>query len=231
MSLILHIDTATEIAHVSIANNGLILRWLTNSSQKDHAAFVQVAIQQLVADTGISLKDLDAIAVVAGPGSYTGLRVGMASAKGLCYALDKPLIALDTLIVWAASAKQATKDPANPHLLFCPMIDARRQEVFTAIYDQNLEIILAPCAMILDKTSFTGQLLKNNILFFGNGAEKWKQLCNNPNASFINSTILPEAISRLAFELHTRKIYTELVESQPVYLKDFQDSAKKSLPI
>ena len=101
MSLILNIDTATGDAHVSIARDGILLLSLNNSSQKEHASFLQPAIQQLEKETGITLEKLDAIAFTAGPGSYTGLRVGMASAKGLCYGLNKPLISLNTLTVWA----------------------------------------------------------------------------------------------------------------------------------
>ena len=145
MSLILNIDTATEKAHVSLSNDAVILQSLYNESQKDHAGFLQPAILRLVKDAAVSLKNIDAVAVTAGPGSYTGLRVGMASAKGICYALQKPLIALNTLEVMAASALYHPGiHAANPVDLFCPMIDARRMEVYTALYNRQLETILAP---------------------------------------------------------------------------------------
>ena len=228
MSLILHINTATANAHVSMARNGLILQSLNNNLQKDHASFLQVAIKQLVNETGITLTGLDAIAVTAGPGSYTGLRVGMASAKGLCYALDKPLITINTLLVLAASAKLPDTYRSGTPAFLCPMIDARRQEVFTALYNLKLEIILSPCAMILNETSFNDRLFKDNILFFGSGSEKWKLICHHHHASFIKADILAESMSRLTEELYLCKNFTELIESQPIYLKDHITVIKNS---
>ena len=133
MSLILNIDTASEKAHVSFAKNGLIINSLSCESQKEHASFLQTAIQQLTKNTNIFLTDIDAVAVTAGPGSYTGLRVGMASAKGLCYALKKPLITISSLEVLTISALDLFQNTGESVLL-CPMIDARRMEVFTAVY-------------------------------------------------------------------------------------------------
>src|SRR5204863_8813100 len=124
------------------------------------------AILQLTNITGLKLSGLDAIAVTAGPGSYTGLRVGMASAKGLCYALDKPLILLSTLEVLTVSALELFPSTVESVLL-CPMIDARRMEVFTAIYQHDLASYLSPRALILDETSFENELFSNKILFFG----------------------------------------------------------------
>ena len=118
MSLILNIDTASENAHASLAEDGMVLHALHNESQKDHASFLQTAIQQLTMSANIHLKDIDAVAVTAGPGSYTGLRVGMASAKGLCYALKKPLITIGTLEVLTASALEFFPDD-NENILFC----------------------------------------------------------------------------------------------------------------
>ena len=166
MSLILNIDTASENAHVSIARDGQVLHILSSESQKEHASFLQTAIQELVKITGIHLKEIDAVAVTAGPGSYTGLRVGFASAKGLCYALKKPLITIGTLEVLMVSALQLYPPGPDENILFCPMIDARRMEVFTAIYQQDLNVYIRPCAMILDEFSFEKDLAKSKILFF-----------------------------------------------------------------
>ena len=228
MSLILHIDTATETAQVSFAKNAVVLRSLYNESQKDHGAFLQPAIQQLMRETAMHLKDIDTIAVTAGPGSYTGLRVGMASAKGLCYALEKPLITLNTLEVLAASALQslANKHP-GPSVLFCPMIDARRMEVYTALYDRQLKNRLAPTALILHQSSFKKQLLKNRIIFFGSGAKKWEAVCKDPNAAFETVTILPEAMAKLADICFVQQNFATLAYSEPFYLKDFQDVTNK----
>ena len=140
MSLILNIDTATEKAHVSFAKDGLVINSLYSESQKEHASFLQTAIQQLTKLSGVQLKDLDAVAVTAGPGSYTGLRVGMASAKGLCYALKKPLITLGTLEILTCFCYWIVFKITMTPVLLCPMIDARRMEVFTAIYKTDLSV-------------------------------------------------------------------------------------------
>jgi tRNA threonylcarbamoyladenosine biosynthesis protein TsaB len=226
MSLILNIDTAAEKAHVSLAKDGLVLSSLFSESQKEHASFLQSAIQQLTKITGVQLSAVDAVAVTAGPGSYTGLRVGFASAKGLCYALKKPLITIGTLEVLAASAIQLSPD-TDESVLLCPMIDARRMEVFTAIYKKDLTTFLAPSAMILDKLSFEKELSKNKILFFGSGSDKWNPVCTHANALFAVVDILPNAMSKYSNMLHSQKHYTDLAYSEPFYLKEFQTVIKK----
>jgi tRNA threonylcarbamoyladenosine biosynthesis protein TsaB len=225
MSLILNIDTASENAHVSLAKDGLILHSLSNESQKEHAAFLQAGIKQLIKSVNINLKDVDAVAVTAGPGSYTGLRVGMASAKGLCYALKKPLIAIGTLEVLTASALQLFPTD-NKDLLYCPMIDARRMEVFTAVYKYDLSIHLQPCAMILDELSFEKDLLNNQMVFFGSGSDKWKLICKHENAIFKPVAILPKSLGKSTNVLFLEKKFTELAYSEPLYLKEFQTVIK-----
>ena len=222
MSLILNIDTASENAHVSIARDGQVLHILSSESQKEHASFLQTAIQELVKITGIHLKEIDAVAVTAGPGSYTGLRVGFASAKGLCYALKKPLITIGTLEVLMVSALQLYPPGPDENILFCPMIDARRMEVFTAIYQQDLNVYIRPCAMILDEFSFEKDLAKSKILFFGSGSEKWKQICPDSNALFKSVSTLPESFSKSSNMLFSEKKFTDLAYSEPFYLKEFQ---------
>jgi tRNA threonylcarbamoyladenosine biosynthesis protein TsaB len=225
MSLILNIDTASDNAHVSLAKDGLILHSLSNESQKEHAAFLQAGIQQLAKSVDINLKNIDAVAVTAGPGSYTGLRVGMASAKGLCYALKKPLITIGTLEVLTASALQLFPN-ANEDTFYCPMMDARRMEVFTAVYKHDLSIKLQPCAMILDEFSFEKDLFKNKIVFFGSGSVKWKLVCKHANAIFETVSILPESMSKSSSTLFLEKKFTELAYSEPIYLKEFQTVIK-----
>lgn len=226
MSLILNIDTASENAHVSFAKNGEVIAYLINESQKEHAVFLQSAIQQLVGSTGIHLREIDAIAVTAGPGSYTGLRVGMASAKGLCYALKKPLLTLSTLEVLSVSVIEALEHNDDT-LLYCPMMDARRMEVFTAIYQKNLSVFLPPCAMLIDEASFTPELSKNKILFFGSGAPKWKMICNHKNAFFENVSILPQSMAKHSINLFLANKFADVAYSEPFYLKDFQTVTKK----
>jgi len=222
MALILNIDTASENAHVSVAKDGQVLHALNNESQKEHASFLQPAIQQLMKSGSVTFKEVDAIAVTAGPGSYTGLRVGMASAKGLCYGLNKPLITIGTLEVLAASALHLFPPAPEDNIIFCPMMDARRMEVFTAIYHQNFSVYLQPCAMILDEFSFEKDLATNKIMFFGSGAEKWEKACKHQNAIFKSVSVLPESLARLANNLFFEKKFTDLAYSEPLYLKEFQ---------
>lgn len=221
MSLILNIDTSGQSAHISLSKDGNLLHYLNNESQKDHASFLQPAILQLSKSAGIRLADVDAIAVTAGPGSYTGLRVGMASAKGLCYALKKPLIALNTLEVLTVSATLLFSFENDP-VLFCPMIDARRMEVFTAIYDKELNPYLSPRPFILNEQSFEQELSAYKILFFGSGSAKWKAVCTHPKAFFEEVGVLPEALASLSHTMAGEKRFTDLAYSEPFYLKEFQ---------
>lgn len=220
MTWILHIDTALETAIVSLAADGKLVCEKQNTSQKDHASFIQPAIQQVLALAGISIQQLEAVAVVNGPGSYTGLRVGMASAKGLCYALNKPLIVIGSLEILAVNAIDQLIANTDS-VFFCPMIDARRMEVFTAVYDNNMKEIVAPCAMELNETSFVNLLLKKNVYFFGDGASKWQQLCTHKRAHFMtiqNNTMI---INALAYQRFISNTFANLTYSEPAYLKEF----------
>jgi len=226
MSIILNIDTASEKAHVSFGHDGVVLHCIFSESQKEHASFLQSAVLELTKITGIRLADIDAVAVTAGPGSYTGLRVGMASAKGLCYALKKPLIAMNTLEVLTVSAIQLFPETDEP-VLFCPMIDARRMEVFTAVYKKDLTEYMKPTALILDELSFAKELSLSEIIFFGTGAEKWGSICNHPNAVFKTVPLVPEAMSKFSSKLFFQGLFTDLAYSEPFYLKEFQTVIEK----
>ena len=174
MAILLHIDTATEFALVGFSKDGEVLAEQENLEQQQHAAFLQPAIQSLSKKLALRLQQIDAVVVSNGPGSYTGLRVGLASAKGICFALQKPLITLNTLEVMAHAALKAFPE-AN---LFCPMIDARRMEVFTALYNQELDSVMPPQAMILDESSFADRLATARMVFTGSGQEKFHQICS-----------------------------------------------------
>jgi len=222
MSVILNIDTAIDIAHVSIAKDGEIIASASNIEQKDHGGFLQPAIQTLLKNASINISEIDAVGISAGPGSYTGLRVGMASAKGLCYALNKPLIAIGTLEIMAFAAILETNiGLSNTPIRFCPMIDARRMEVFTALYDQNLQIEIAPCAIVLNEDSFANRLLKNRILFFGNGSTKWKGILRHDNAVFTEAFNNALAMSKLAHQKFELGDFANLAYFEPIYLKEF----------
>ncbi len=223
MSFILNIDTSTASAIVCLAEKGLALHTISNANQKDHASFLHNAIGNIIKIASIQLRSLDAIAVVSGPGSYTGLRVGMASAKGLCYALNKPFITISALNMLADAA--ITSDPvSNESSLYCPMIDARRMEVFTALFDSKMNEVLSPSAMILDGHSFEERLKTNRICFFGDGSPKFEAVLSNKNAVFTQKLGIVSSLARLSFEAFLSKNFSHLVDSEPLYIKDFHIS-------
>ncbi len=222
MSLLLNIDTAISTASISIAKDGHILGEEINIDQKDQGAFLQPAIQSIAKNIGIHLSELSAIAVVAGPGSYTGLRVGMASAKGLCYALGKPLITIGTLNLLAHQTINETGIiGGDAPILYCPMVDARRMEVFTAVFDKGLNTVLAPCAMIIDENSFANLLLNNKIIFFGNGAEKWQKINREKNATFFELKSKTLYMNELSFKKYLASDFADTAYAEPMYIKDF----------
>jgi len=221
MSIILNIDTSIETASVSIAKDGIIQSSLKNTVQKEHASFVHNAVKQLTATVSINIKQVDAVAVANGPGSYTGLRVGLASAKGFCYALNKPLITIGTLNALAVAAINISTQDNSPANLFCPMIDARRMELYTAVFDGKMKEILPACAMIVTETSFQEMLQNNHVLFAGSGADKWSNICTSGKASFINELDISAAIAQLSFKKFTGSNFTDLTYSEPLYVKDF----------
>src|SRR6187402_2745380 len=178
MALILNIDTAVDIASICLAKDGKVLSIAKNESQKDHASWLHIAIKEIFEKNNLELGSVDALAVTVGPGSYTGLRIAMATAKGICFALNKPLISLNTLLVMANTAKNERAD------LLCPMIDARRMEVFTAIYTKELKIVKDPVAITLNEKSFAEYFSNNSICFFGNGSNKFQAIEKNPQAFF-----------------------------------------------
>ena len=229
MALILSIDTALEEASVCISEDAQVLAVKKNNRQMDHAAWIQLAIRELFAQTERNPGQLSAIAVAAGPGSYTGLRVGMATAKGMCYALEVPLITESTLLLIAQRVKKEINQASVYALpvLICPMIDARRMEVFTALYDFGLNEKMAPGAVVLDETSFGNELKDHVILFCGNGSKKWQHLCIYNNAVFVdvnrNVTDLAESASK-KFNIGT---FSDLAYTEPTYLKNVYTGKSK----
>jgi tRNA threonylcarbamoyladenosine biosynthesis protein TsaB len=223
VSIILNIDTAVQSSSICLAKNDKPLAIKINPSQKDSAAWLHVAITELLHEQNIMPQYLDAIAVTEGPGSYTGLRVGMSTAKGLCYVLQKPLIAINTLQAMASAAQKRHTG------LLCPMIDARRMEVFTAIFDQHLNFVLSSANLILTETSFTDLLQNHSILFFGNGSAKFQSITSHPNALFSKIEIDAIAMVSLSHEKFKRRQFADLAYSHPFYGKDFYSSLKQSL--
>lgn len=222
MALILNIDTAGEAASICLSKDGNVLQLSVNENQKDHAARLQVAIQKLIRDAGYEMRNIDAIAVTIGPGSYTGLRVGLSSAKGLCYVLKTPLIAINTLKMMASAVKNEDAE------FFCPMIDARRMEVFAAVYNRSLEEIMAPHALIINKNSFEDILQDHSILFFGNGSDKLKRLLMHHHAVFKNIKYNASHLSILAENCFRNGQFSDLAYAEPFYLKEFFTPGRKS---
>ena len=221
MPLILNINTAAETASICLSKDGNTLKLSINENQKDHAAWLTVAIQNMMKDAGYELNQLAAIAVTIGPGSYTGLRVGLSAAKGLSYALNIPLIRIGTLEMMAFAAKQEPVD------LLCPMIDARRMEVFTAVYNKNLQEIKSPCALIIDKPIFEDLLQAHSILFFGSGSKKLQNTVNHPNARFKNIIFNASHMISLATDRFMTFQFADLAYVEPVYLKEFFSPSRK----
>ncbi len=222
MALLLCIDTSTTHASVALSKDGILMGIKANQNQRDHASFLQPAIHSLLQEANQTLKDLNAIAVTSGPGSYTGLRVGFASAKGLAYALDLPLITIETTLVMSAAALSYLKNEKAD--LLCPMIDARRMEVFTALYSTGLEPASPISALVLTPESFAPQLKSSRILFFGDGAPKWQTICNHSNAVFIDVKWNAEDMPGLADKLFAQKNFSSLAYSVPGYGKEFHST-------
>jgi tRNA threonylcarbamoyladenosine biosynthesis protein TsaB len=220
MALILNIDTAVDVASLCLAKDGKDLSVTKNESQKDHASWLHIAIKEIFEKNDLELKSVDAIAITGGPGSYTGLRIGMATGKGICFALNKPLISLNTLLVMANAAKAESVD------LLCPMIDARRMEVFTAIYTKELEIVKDPVAITLNENSFAEYLSNNSICFFGNGSNKFQAIEKNPQAFFSNIKTDASSMISLSEKSFTEKKFADLAYAEPLYLKEFYTPAK-----
>ena len=225
MALILNIDTALDTAYISLAENKKGIRYAINETTKDHAAWMQPAIDKLIKESGFRIADLNAIGVSIGPGSYTGLRIGLSAAKGLCFALKIPLITINTLEIMAFAAINdiETHDPDlfSRNLFICPMIDARRMEVFTAVYDRNLHAVIPPTAMELKDDSFKDLLNNHRILFFGNGHEKLKRLVSHDHAIFSLLEFDVTYISGFINKKYNLSEFADLIYSEPEYIKEF----------
>jgi tRNA threonylcarbamoyladenosine biosynthesis protein TsaB len=215
MALILNIDTAVETASICLAKKGEVAEELLNTDIRNHGAWLHTAIHQLLYNQNTELKKLDAIAVTIGPGSYTGLRIGLSAAKGLCYSLNIPLIAVNTLAMMANSVKKEDAD------LFCPMIDARRNEVFTGIYDKELTEVVTPHHTIVDEKSFQSFLVSRKIFFCGNGSKKLKSMITASNAAFSDHTATSSSMVSLSESYFQQEQFADVAYIEPLYLKDF----------
>ena len=225
MALILNIDTATDHASVALCNNGNLLSIRVSDNQKEHAGFLHTAIEELAREQKIAFNEIDAFAVTSGPGSYTGLRVGMATAKGLCYALQKPLICVNTLQVMAFAANKViieNKLTVAEGQLLCPMIDARRMEVFMALYNLDLEEVEPTKPMVLSE-EFYKYFENKHVYFLGNGSNKLYQT-NQNKWEIIDVISSAEHLGKLSEQLYYKQQFADVIYSEPQYFKEFYTS-------
>ncbi len=207
---------------VGISQNKELLAMEQNEVPNTHASFVQVAIEKVVANAQVKLSEIDAVVVTMGPGSYTGLRVGLASAKGIAYAMGKPLIGISTLALLSNVAKSAPPFEEQPkNLQIFPMIDARRMEVFGAIFNKQQHYILPEQAIVLDKQYIETLLLQGPILCVGSGVEKTKTLLQHPQLFFTETVYSLKDCVELATDKWNEKQFENIAYSSPAYLKDF----------
>ncbi len=221
---ILNIETATKNCSVALAKNGeTILCKEISELGYSHAEKLHVFIEEICKESSIQLKDLHAIAVSKGPGSYTGLRIGVSAAKGLCFALDIPLISVDTLAVLASQAQLIAKE----NDLIIPMIDARRMEVYSAIFNNKLEKIREIEAQIIDENSFTS--IENTVYFVGDSSEKAKAVLTKSNFIFLEEIVYPSAkdMSAISIQKFLNKDFEDVAYFEPFYLKDFLITTSK----
>ncbi|MET2983734.1 tRNA (adenosine(37)-N6)-threonylcarbamoyltransferase complex dimerization subunit type 1 TsaB [Aureibaculum conchae] len=223
MSLILNIETATKNCSVSLAKNGelLALKELSNGGYS-HGEQLHVFIQETLTISKKAINDIDAIAVSKGPGSYTGLRIGVSTAKGLCFSLDIPLISISTL------ASLANTIAVEKNMIVVPLLDARRMEVYSAVFNNNYNQIRETKAEIINENSFSEYLSKGKVYFLGDGAEKCKTVIKNDNAIFLDG-YFPSAkqMVGLSYEKHKKNDIEDVAYFEPFYLKDFMVTTPK----
>ena len=225
MALILQIETSTSSCSVALSEDGEVVSFKEVNERNAHASSLTVFMEDVLKEAGKTSSDLSAVAVSMGPGSYTGLRIGVSAAKGLCYALDIPLIAVNTL---KCMANGVLPGYLETEVLLCPMIDARRMEVYTAVFNKQLDELESVEAKIIDNDSFQDLLSSHKLVFFGDGAFKCRTVLeHNKNALFVDSFInSARHMSALVYEKYVRRQFEDIAYFEPYYLKDFIAGAK-----
>jgi tRNA threonylcarbamoyladenosine biosynthesis protein TsaB len=229
MSTILSIETSTTVCSAALHSEGKLIASEITHVANSAASQLAVMIDKLL---GSSSRVPGAVAVTSGPGSYTGLRIGVATAKGICYALGLPLIAVSSLEVMAAQVNSLLDNSSfdSRNSLLCPMIDARRMEVYTALYDGGLNVVEGIQARVIDASAYIDVLGVRPVVFFGNGSDKCKDVIRHSNARFVEG-IFPSAdwLGKIAFERFAQERFEDVGEFEPFYLKDFIAKKPKSL--
>lgn len=223
MTMILNLETATTNCSVSIARNGeIIFLREDNSPNYSHSEQLHIFIEEALKGASLTFKDISAVAVSKGPGSYTGLRIGVSAAKGLCFSLDLPLISVSTL---ESLAKQGY---AKNYDFIIPVLDARRMEVYSAIFDAQGNRLRETMAEIINKDSFLEYAQKGSVLLIGDGAEKCRELLDHPNFSFLTTLPTATEMGELSYKKFKANDFENVAYFEPYYLKDFMLPNKKS---
>lgn len=220
MALLLSIETSTHSFSCALHLEGKRIAFGDSTESQTTASMLAVMIEKLFRDAQIKKDQLKGVVVASGPGSYTGLRIGVATAKGVCYALNIPLISVNTLYLLANQVNN--KLDKNESALLCPMLDARRMEVYCMLLNTNLDIIEPTQAKVVDENSFVELLQQQSIYFFGEGSDKFKEVSKNSNAKFI-SDIRPSAaaMGEIGYRKFVKTDFEDLEHFEPFYLKDF----------
>lgn len=226
MTNILSIETSTTVCSVALHSEGDLRSFSQYFIEKSHSSILTPLISETVSHSGLQMPDLSAVAISEGPGSYTGLRIGTSTAKGICFGLDIPLIAINTLLAMAAGVSKTVVDDS----LLCPMLDARRMEVYSLVSDRDLNLVRKVEPQIIDENSFSEYLESNKVTFFGNGSDKCKTVIHSENARFIDD-INPSAkeIGTLACAKFENQDFVDLAKFEPFYLKAFRAGKPKQL--
>ena len=232
MALLLNIETSTAVCSVTLGKDGKLLALKENKEGMKHASHLTVFIENILKENNLTPSDLDGVAISMGPGSYTGLRIGVSTAKGLCFGSNLPLIAINTLQAMTKPLHENKKLISQlknaESAYFCPMIDARRMEVYTAFFNGDNEMVRDISADIIDENSFEKELSEREIVFFGDGSGKCKDIIKNENGIFLED-ITPSAIGmvELAEQKFQNSEFEDVAYFEPFYLKDFVATTPK----
>jgi len=228
MALILHIETSTPVCSVAVSLDGAVLFSRTEWKGPSHATLIGPFLDEALRVVELKGQKLDAVAVSAGPGSYTGLRIGVSAAKGVCYALKVPLIAISTLELMADTGLRSGSCAAFTGVR--PVLDARRMEVYTALYDLDGRCLEAPHAQVVEAHTFDVELATGRIVFVGDGTSKLKAVIDNERAGFDEALVpLAENMAGLAERAYSDQQFVDMAYFEPFYIKDFVATVKKQL--
>jgi tRNA threonylcarbamoyladenosine biosynthesis protein TsaB len=225
--MIICLETATNLCSVALCNSAGVVSLRESNESKSHASMLTIFIEEILKENGIRAHDLNAIAVSKGPGSYTGLRIGVSVAKGIAYAASIPLIGIETTLsmFWGISGSREKIQESDTNTLFCPMLDARRMEVYYAIYDASGKTVKEISAEIINEDSFINIPESHNIVFFGDGAEKCKDVIKQTNAKFADDfRISASFMHKPVFQSFNNHHFEDVAYFEPLYLKDFLTS-------